>query len=67
MSNSQRKHIKCKVCGVPALAQLEGRPLCMGCLFARIGTIGVDEIDQKISPLNLDWSLDLPWMHPASM
>ena len=67
MNNTHKNHIKCKNCGVPALAQMDETPLCMGCLFAQIGTRGLDEIHQKISPLNLEWSLDLPWMQPASM
>lgn len=57
---NQFEYIACCQCGVPALAQVEDRPMCLHCLLACPGAADVQSFQQKISPLHLGPQLPIP-------
>ena len=47
--------ILCERCGILAVAQMEGIPLCTDCLFHHLSANDQNEIQQRVSPLNLSY------------
>ncbi len=47
--------ILCERCGILAVAQMEGIPLCTDCLFHHLSSNDRNEIQQRVTPLNLSY------------
>ena len=57
---SSNQTIQCEGCGILAVAQMEGIPLCTECLLSRLKFVNDSEIPLRVSPLNLSYFLEGP-------
>lgn len=53
--NTTKSTILCERCGILAVAQMEGIPLCTDCLFHHLNSNNQNEIHQRVTPLNLSY------------